>query len=1223
MFRAFVKIACVFGVVLALALSATPSFGQQVAVAQVTGRVMDSSNAVVAGATVKMTETEKGISHTATTSELGDFVLPNLPPGPYRLEVSKTGFKTYVQTGITLQVNDHINVNSTLQVGAVSETVEVTEQATMVQTDTTAVSNVVDSQRVVELPLNGRFASQLILLSGAATMYQGQTVTGSVSDIGGSKAFYSSFAVSIAGSQLNGSNYLLDGGDHVDTYSNVNLPFPFPDAIQEFSVETSALPARNGLHPGGVVNVVTKSGTNSFHGDAFEFVRNGAFNARPFFASAADQLHRNQFGGTGGGALKKDKLFYFVGYQGTRISQVGSGSASVPTAAMIAGDFTAYVSNGCGTGVLNPNATSLGASGSSTPYFIVNGTATTNSKGMITGVAAGGSITLNPAYAYNPSSVAFLKYIPAAPAIKPLTASTPNYCGAINYPLGTINNEDQVVGRMDYVLSARHTLYGRYFIDDFNDPPPWDSANLIVTTTPGVFQRAQTITIGDNYSFSPTLLNSLHLTWNRRRDDRGVDPRDINPTAPISSGGLGINMANYVGNFFLISSMNGGFTTGCGTCATGYFNVNTWQIAEDLDMIRGRHHFSFGVDLHRTQNNTLSGYDGNGTFAFNNSLSSPACPAACPGASGITYTGLGMADYLLGNFSAFSFSRPQLVAYRQTIPGLYFQDTFQMTKKLTVIYGLRFEPSLFPEDEFARGATFSLQGFVSGQHSQVYPNAPAGFFYFGDPGVRKAYTANHVLNFAPRLGIAYDPTGSGRQTIRLGGGIFFDSTSVWFAQRMTSDPPYVNEIDNTTFCGTLSNPWLNYQYPPVAGVAECSGATAGANNNPFPYDPAKLTVYPPNTLWVTLPSQWEPTYVAQWDASYDIQFAKDWLVSVTYMGNKTTHATGAFDLNYPQTNYANQSKNPTFCSTFPGGCTTSGTNETARRVLNVMAAANPSLATSAGQIGGLIIADNGGNAHYNAVLASVKHRFDQNFTLLANYTYSRCYDYYDYANDITGPVYTGQITRQYDYGPCGFDIRSMFNTSIVATSPFKRGGWKKDLLADWQIAPTIRAVSGIPVNVTTGNDSGLVGTSGEPSMRPNVVAGISPYLASPTLVTSNPTTSAIGGIQFYNPAAFSEISSGTGVLGSVPRNYLRAPGAINFDLAISRMIPIRERFQLEVRGEAFNLINHWNPTAPGASMNNANTFGIVGPSASASPSPGLIPAQFDPRVLQIAMKLHW
>src|SRR5438874_3950255 len=281
---------CVAGYAALLGLWSPNARAQQVNVAQVSGQVTDSTGAAVAGAEVRMIETQRNIAHTAATDQQGEYVLPGLPVGPYQLEVKKEGFKSYSQTGIVLQVNDHVTLTAVLAVGSLTETVEVKSAAALIQTENASVSNVVDSQRISELPLNGRYVTQLVLISGASMSAPG-------GDEVGSKSFYSSVTISVAGGQANGTNYLLDGGDNNDAFSNVNMPFPFPDALQEFSVETSALPARYGLHPGGVVNLVTKSGTNQYHGSLFEFVRNGVFNARNFFGLSRDSLKRNQFGG--------------------------------------------------------------------------------------------------------------------------------------------------------------------------------------------------------------------------------------------------------------------------------------------------------------------------------------------------------------------------------------------------------------------------------------------------------------------------------------------------------------------------------------------------------------------------------------------------------------------------------------------------------------------------------------------------------------------------------------------------------------------------------------------------------------------------------------------------------------------------------------------------------------------------------------------------------------
>jgi len=415
-------------------------------------------------------------------------------------------------------------------------------------------------------------------------------------------------------------------------------------------------------------------------------------------------------------------------------------------------------------------------------------------------------------------------------------------------------------------------------------------------------------------------------------------------------------------------------------------------------------------------------------------------------------------------------------------------------------------------------------------------------------------------------------------------------------------------VDNPVGCGTLSNPWQNFQFPLAVGASECSAATAGKNNNPFP----GIQAFPAGALWIVLPPNWKPEYVTNWNASYQIEFAKDWLFSASYLGNKTTHASVGVDINYPETNFQSPSGNPNVCATFSGGCGTG--NENARRVLALAAAASgkPDLIASAAQYGILTTIDDGANANYNGLLLTVRHRFAHGFTLLSNYTWSHCFDYFEFSGDVTGTAYTNQVSRKADYGSCGtIDIRSILHNSLIVESPFHGTGWKGYLLGHWQGSTTISAQSGLPINVTTGVDSASVG---EGTQRANVVPGVNPYVPR-TLITSGAN---VGKVQFLNPAAFTQIAAGSGTLGNVGRNTLRAPGAVNIDASISRTFDIHERLNLEFRAEAFNLINHWNPTAPGSGLNSTG-FGTVG----TAPSPGLIPSIFDPRVMQFALKLHW
>src|SRR5438093_5052846 len=320
------KVVCL---VIVLALSSIALWAQ--GTSQIQGVVHDASGAAIGGAEVKATQTDTGVVRTVASSEDGTYVLSNLPLGPYRLEVSRAGFTTYVQTGIVLLVATNPTINVSLQVGAVTEQIQVEANAALVETQTTSVGTVIENQRILELPLNGRNPVELIQLAGAA-------VPGGIN---GSAGFPGGLNISVAGSQLSGVTYLLDGALHNNPFDAVNLPFPFPDALQEFKVETSTLTAQNGLHSGAAVSAVVKSGTNEFHGNLFEFFRNGKLNARNANALRRDTLKRNQYGGTIGGPIVKERLFFFAGYQGTKTrSDPADRPGFVPTARMLAGDFS-------------------------------------------------------------------------------------------------------------------------------------------------------------------------------------------------------------------------------------------------------------------------------------------------------------------------------------------------------------------------------------------------------------------------------------------------------------------------------------------------------------------------------------------------------------------------------------------------------------------------------------------------------------------------------------------------------------------------------------------------------------------------------------------------------------------------------------------------------------------------------------------------------------------
>jgi hypothetical protein len=1095
-------------------------------VAEVSGTVTDSSGAVIPGAQVSMTETDKGLTHTVSTNSAGRYALPNLPVGPYRLEVKSSGFRDYVESGIVLVVNNNIEINVTMQVGPVTQRVEVQASKTMVEVKETSVSSLVDEQRIDELPLNNRQATQLIITLGAA-VYADSGDTGS-------KTFWNGTRISVAGGQGNGTAYLLDGGDATDPMLNVNMPFPFPDALQEFSVETSAVSSRFGTHPGATVNVVTKSGSNAFHGDLFEYLRNGDLDARNFFAKTHDTLRRNQFGGTAGGKIIPDKLFYFGGYQGTRNRSAPPTSIThIPTAAMLGGDFSGVAGAGC------------------------------QSSGKVLQLKnpSGGTFTNNqiPTTMFDPVAVALVtKYLPVSAVTDP--------CGTVTFSIPQTGDEDEYIGRVDYAISPKHNLFGRYFLDGWSNPPHFTPGNILVTTAAGNYERAQSATIGETYTISATTLNSLHLAWNRIRDNRG-------PTnTPINWTDLGSSMYSTVPNFLLISSMTGGFTTFCGTCAPGHFNMTSEQVADDVDLIRGKHEISLGFNLIRIQNDTISGFDENGAPTFNGS-----------------FTGLGMADFMLGLMSDFIQTNATPDDLRQWVMSFYAQDSFKISPHFTFNYGLRWQPTFADIDKYRRGTSFSMPGFLANQFSTVHPTAPAGLFFPGDAGIPPGNWNGHLPNFAPRVGLVWNPSGTGRDTLRIGAAILYDTTETWFNERETTNAPFGNSIDVGS-TGTLSNPWAGYP-----------------GGNPFPQKPGNL-FFPHFGAYVNMPVNPRPTYMVQWNATYQRQFKGNWVASISYMGNETTHLWITHESD-PATYIAGEQAANNGCTIdsstklYPISCTKT-TNQ--RRLLYLT---NP---TQGVYYAGITTADDGAVARYEGLLLSGAHRFSQNYTAIANFTDAYCRSDYDWGPALATAYNSQPFNRQADWGKCVSDTRLNFNLSLVAHSPWKLASPAGRILNNWELAPLIHASGGQPLLVVTGTDNSLTGLGND---RPNFT-GQSPFAGNVPCAKTAPC------LQFLNPAAFTP--NPTGTYGDLARNAVRGPDYFGFDLALSRTLKLSERFGLEVRAEAFNILNH--PSFVGqfapSGQPPGTTYGTLSQALNASTF-GQITGAYDPRILQFALKVHF
>jgi hypothetical protein len=486
-------------------------------------------------------------------------------------------------------------------------------------------------------------------------------------------------------------------------------------------------------------------------------------------------------------------------------------------------------------------------------------------------------------------------------------------------------------------------------------------------------------------------------------------------------------------------------------------------------------------------------------------------------------------------------------------------------------FGLRWEPTFSDPDKYGRGTSFSLPAFLAGQVSTVYPNAPAGLFFKGDKGIPAAMWNGHKANFAPRAGLVWNPSGQGKDTLRVGGALLYENNETWFNERETTNAPIGTLIDVTNPVGGFSNPWQGYP-----------------GGSPYP---TNGRAYFPSLggTYVNMPINPKSTYVAQWNVTYQRQI-KSWVVSASYLGNKTTHLWMAGEVN------------PAIYNSAPGASTTSNTQ--ARRRLTAL---NPIWGPAYASIN---TSDDGAVAHYQALLLSVAHRFKNGFEFYSNYTDSYCVSDQDFGAALATSTNSFPFSRGIDRGPCNFDTRHIFNTGLVARSTVKGSPWASRLMSDWQLAPLFHASSGQPLTVVTGTDRSLTGLNND----------------RPVQVLSNYTPASHGCsgapcYQFLNASAFTP--NPIGAPGNVGRDALRGPGNVSFDVALSRRFRITERLQLEARGEAFNIINHVNFVGAIQGAGTGSAGATVLNNNLGSSAFGKALAAFDPRIIQLVLKMYF
>ncbi len=1153
----------------------------------VLGTVADNKGAVVVNAEVTLTNSRTGYLRKVTTGETGDFEFLSVPVGDgYMVQVVAAGFAKSAKSGIVLQVNQHFRTDFSLRLGEVTQQVTVSADAVQVDTTTNQIGDVVSDQKMISLPLNGRSYTDLLGLQPgvvpitSSSAFTDRPVSGELNP----------GETSVNGSEESANAFLINGGDVEEPKNNGASVIPTLDAIQEFRILTNTFDAEYGRFGGGIVNVVTKSGTNDLHGSLFEFLRNEDLNAKNFFDqnrtnpstelpipnSARGVFKRNQFGFTVGGPIVKNHLFFFSDYQGTReVRGQTAGVAFVPSTLEVGGNFSDVSTTGFGalTGLVKGDNTPgkhtmpevltqrLGYTVTSgEPYWFAGCTSTANC------VFPGQII---PKAAWDPAASGILKYIPAPNGLQ---GSTPFYSTS---SLETRLNDDKIGERVTWNDQKTGDWSFYYSYDNASSVNPFAGGNV-----PGfggtVPQQAYQGNVSNTHIFSPTMVNEGRLNYTRSTIYQTHPTGGLGSLSSLgfSSGPLGlistVPSVEGVPNI----SVAGAYGTTLGVVSNAINQVNnTYQLSDAFSKILGLHTLKFGGEVRSIQVNEYNISSPNGSFSFDG-----------------TETGNGFADYLLGAISSMNQQSYSTFFTRAYYGGIFVQDSYHVRPNLIINAGLRWD-IIQPYYEKKN----RLNAIDWGVQSKLYPGSPTGWIFPGDIGLPSTISKTPLDNFSPRLGINWSPAasqgflrsllgGPGKTSIRAGSGIYFTAIE---------DQPSFYTIGDAPFGLYYQSPTPTYFNSPYEDREH--GNDPGQHfpfTDPTPGQAIDWSVYLPigGSPGVALGNV--TPYVIQFNLSIQRELPGSTILNVAYVGTRGHHLLSQFEANpgIAATCLAVRVALPAGQGCGPHGedqiYTLPSGNVNGTRTHSVTSGAflsrgildftsNPYNATVS-------------NAEYNGFQASLQRRmgFSQ---FLAGYTWSKSIDDGSGDTDKINPI-NPRLSRSLS----AFDMAQNFVISYGVNLPkfSTSSAWVRNSLGGWDLTGITRFTTGLPVTISENIDQSLLGSShtDTPNWDGNPIKKFDPR-------SSTSRT-------YFSASQFSLQALGT--FGSANRRFFHGPGLNNWDMALHKSAQFHERYSLEFRAEFFNVFNHTQFNGPSGNQSSAS-FGRVSTAR-------------DPRIGQVALR---